>query len=227
MDVMGDDLIRAEGIHKYFKVSRRELRVLMGAELEVERGSIVAVVGASGVGKSTLLHILGGLDRPTRGKVLVGETDMFAYGEKDLARFRNESMGFVFQFHHLLPEFTAIENVMMPALLGGVDRRRASERAGSLLEEVGLRGRGEHKPSELSGGEKQRVAVARALMNDPSLVLADEPSGNLDAGSGAELHALFKSLNQRKGQTFVIVTHNRELAAIADRILTLKDGVVN
>jgi lipoprotein-releasing system ATP-binding protein len=152
---------------------------------------------------------------------------MFAYGERDLARFRNESMGFVFQFHHLLPEFTAIENVMMPALLGGRERRGASKRAASLLEEVGLHGRGEHKPSELSGGEKQRVAVARALMNEPWLVLADEPSGNLDADSGAGLHALFKGLNECEGQTFVIVTHNRDLAGIADRVLTLKDGVVN
>jgi lipoprotein-releasing system ATP-binding protein len=225
--VMSDDLIRAVGVHKYFEVSHRELRVLRGVDLEVERGSIVAVVGASGVGKSTLLHILGGLDRPTKGKVLVGETDMFAYGEKDLARFRNESMGFVFQFHHLLPEFTAVENVMMPALLGGADRRGASERAASLLEEVGLHGRGEHKPSELSGGEKQRVAVARALMNDPWLVLADEPSGNLDADSGAGLHALFRSLSGNKGQTFVMVTHNRDLAEIADRVLTLKEGVVS
>lgn len=221
------DILRADGIHKDFKVGRVELRVLRGVDFQVERGSIVAVLGASGVGKSTLLHILGGLDRPTAGKVLVGETDVFAYGEEELARFRNRSMGFVFQFHHLLPEFTALENVMMPALLGGAGRREALERAGTLLEEVGLHGRGEHKPAELSGGEKQRVAVARALMNDPWLVLADEPSGNLDATSGNELHGLFKSLNVRKGQTFVIVTHSSELAGIADRVLTLRDGQVH
>ncbi len=226
-DVTSPDILRAEGIHKGFKVGRTELRVLRGVDFQVERGSIVAVLGASGAGKSTLLHILGGLDRPTTGRVLVGETDVFAYGEVELARFRNRSMGFVFQFHHLLPEFTALENVMMPALLGGVGRREALERARTLLEEVGLHGRGEHKPAELSGGEKQRVAVARALMNDPWLVLADEPSGNLDATSGNELHGLFKSLNMRKGQTFVIVTHSSELAGIADRVLTLRDGQVH
>jgi len=218
------ELLRAESVYKSYRIGDNELEVLKGLDLEVRRGSVVAVLGASGVGKSTLLHILGGLDRPTRGRVLLGATDMFALGEEELARFRNECMGFVFQFHHLLPEFTAVENVMMPALLRGEDKRRAHDRAARLLEEVGLVGRMEHKPSELSGGEKQRVAVARALMNDPWLVLADEPSGNLDATSGGELHALFKGLNENKGQTFVIVTHNPELAAMADTVFTLRDG---
>lgn len=218
------ELLRAENIHKYYRVGSNELQVLLGVDLEVKRGSIVAVLGASGVGKSTLLHILGGLDRPSKGRVMVGSTDMFAYGDEGLARFRNESMGFVFQFHHLLPEFTAVENVMMPAIVAKWARAAAFERACALLEEVGLYGRREHKPSELSGGECQRVAVARALMNDPWLVLADEPSGNLDASSGGELHGLFSDLNDRKGQTFVIVTHNPDLAAVADRVFTLQGG---
>lgn len=221
------EFLKAEGIHKYYRIGDNELKVLTGVDLEVRRGSVLAVLGASGVGKSTLLHILGGLDRPTQGRVLLGNTDMFAYGEEELARFRNKSMGFVFQFHHLLPEFTAVENVMMPALLGGSNRNVAFARASSLLEEVGLRERREHKPSELSGGEKQRVAVARALMNDPWLVLADEPSGNLDASSGGELHNLFRGLNDRKGQTFVIVTHNRHLAEMAEKVLTLRDGCLS
>ncbi len=225
--VVGQEVLRAEGVHKHFDVGGSRLRVLMGVDLEIERGSIVAVMGASGVGKSTLLHILGGLDRPSAGRVLIGETDIFAYGEVDLARFRNRSMGFVFQFHHLLPEFTAVENVMMPALLGGRDRKDALRRACSLLEETGLHGRAEHKPAELSGGEKQRVAVARALMNDPWLVLADEPSGNLDSASGHELHRLFTRLNEDKGQTFVMVTHNPDLADIAHKVCTLREGKVS
>jgi lipoprotein-releasing system ATP-binding protein len=216
--------LRAQGVHKYYKVGDNELRVLVDADLVVKQGTIVAVLGASGVGKSTLLHVLGGLDRPTRGVVLLGETDIFAYDEGKLARFRNESMGFVFQFHHLLPEFTAVENVMMPALLKGTGKGEAFSRACSLLDEVGLYGRREHKPSELSGGEKQRVAVARALTNEPRLVLADEPSGNLDASSGGELHKLFRGLNERVGQTFVLVTHNPDLAGMADRVLTLEGG---
>jgi lipoprotein-releasing system ATP-binding protein len=220
------DLLRAEDLHKYYRIGSNELRVLIGINLEVKRGSIVAVLGASGVGKSTLLHILGGLDRPTKGTVMVGATDMFAYGEAGLARFRNESMGFVFQFHHLLPEFTAVENVMMPALVAKRDRKEAFDRACALLEEVGLYGRGEHKPSELSGGEAQRVAVARALMNDPWLVLADEPSGNLDASSGGELQKLFRDLNSRKGQTFVIVTHDPDLAGMAHKVFTLRGGLL-
>jgi lipoprotein-releasing system ATP-binding protein len=220
----GGNYLYAEGVHKYYKVGDNELKVLTGADLEIRSGSITAVLGASGVGKSTLLHILGGLDRPSKGRVLLGDTDIFSLSEDKLARFRNESMGFVFQFHHLLPEFTAVENVMMPALLGGAEREAAYEKASALLDEVGLHGRLEHKPSELSGGEKQRVAVARALTNDPWLVLADEPSGNLDASSGGELHNLFKGLNEGKKQTFVVVTHNPGLAAMADRVLTLENG---
>ncbi|UCB53236.1 MAG: ABC transporter ATP-binding protein, partial [Candidatus Zixiibacteriota bacterium] len=182
------------------------------------------VVGASGVGKSTLLHILGALDRPTKGKVRLDSTDVFALNDKKLAHLRNKTVGFVFQFHHLLPEFSALENVMMPRLIAGDDIGLIKEKAGGFLAEVGLGDRISHKPGELSGGEQQRVAVARALVNEPQIVIADEPSGNLDKATGEELHNLISDLSQKKGQTFIIATHNQLLAQRADRIVTLVDG---
>ncbi|HEX7090160.1 MAG TPA: ABC transporter ATP-binding protein [Longimicrobiales bacterium] len=201
-----------------------ELTVLDGVEIRVAPGEVVAIVGASGAGKSTLLHLLGGLDRPTSGEVLVGGEPISGLTDRELAEVRNRRVGFVFQFHHLLREFSALENVMMPQLIAGVDEGRAVERARLLLEEVGLGGRLTHKPWQLSGGEQQRVAVARALANRPTIVLADEPSGNLDTHTGEQLHDLFFRLRAEHGVAMVIATHNRELADRADRILQLKEG---
>jgi lipoprotein-releasing system ATP-binding protein len=185
---------------------------------------MLAIVGASGVGKSTLLHILGGLDHPTSGKVLYSETDIFRLDHDRIARFRNEHIGFVFQFHHLLPEFSALENVMMPALIRGTSRDAAAAAATSILTEVGLGGRIDHRPGELSGGEQQRVAVARALMLSPDAVLADEPTGNLDTHTGEAIHELLQKINKERGITFIIVTHNDKLAVRADRVLRMADG---
>ncbi len=187
---------------------------------------MVAIVGASGVGKSTFLHILGGLERPTGGKVLYGDADLYALDGARLARFRNERIGFVFQFHHLLPEFTALENVMMPALIRGMQRQDAVKLATGLLGDVGLGGRLHHRPGELSGGEQQRVAVARALVLDPDVVLADEPTGNLDAHTGEAVHELLRDINRRRAVTFVVVTHNDKLAMRADRIFRMIEGVL-
>ncbi|HAK59633.1 MAG TPA: lipoprotein-releasing system ATP-binding protein LolD [Nitrospiraceae bacterium] len=189
-------------------------------------GEMLAVVGASGVGKSTLLHIIGGLERPSEGKVLYGDLDVYSLSNDGIARFRNERVGFVFQFHHLLPEFTALENVMMPALIRRVDREEAAEAATVLLDEVGLGRRLHHRPGELSGGEQQRVAVARALVVNPDVVLADEPTGNLDSHTGENIHDLLKDINRKKGVTFVIVTHNDKLAVRADRVLRMTDGTL-
>ncbi|NOZ55346.1 MAG: ABC transporter ATP-binding protein [Calditrichaeota bacterium] len=200
------------------------LHVLKGIDLDIRRGEIVAIVGPSGVGKSTLLHILGALDRPTAGTVSVDGVDVFSMDNGQLAAFRNRTAGFVFQFHHLLPEFTALENVMMPALIAGVDRKRAEKRALQLLEQVGLSDRAGHRPNELSGGEQQRVAVARALTNSPKLLLADEPSGNLDAQASKHLHELLWDLVRKEGRTLIIVTHNLDLAKTADRVIELWDG---
>lgn len=200
------------------------LHVLKGVDIGVKKGEIVAVVGASGVGKSTLLHILGTLDRPTKGRVNLNSTDVFSLNDRELARFRNKTIGFVFQFHHLLPEFSALENVMMPRLIAGEDEGKIRDKALGLLSEVGILERADHKPGELSGGEQQRVAVARALINDPQVVIADEPSGNLDKDTGGELHNLIGELNQKKGQTFLIATHNQLLAQQAHRIVTLIEG---
>jgi len=194
--------------------------------MEVGEGEIVAIVGPSGAGKSTLLHIMGMIDRPDEGKVILGGRDVFEVRDEDLASLRNREVGFVFQFHHLLPEFTAAENVAMPALIGGERLSSAMARADALLQDVGLGERLTHKPNELSGGEQQRVAVARALMNSPKLILADEPSGNLDSESAASLHSMIVGLREKYRQTFVIVTHNKEFSAMADRVVTLVDGTV-
>ncbi len=202
------------------------LDVLRGVSLEVARGEVVAVVGASGAGKSTLLQIAGTLMRPDGGRVVIDGTDVGALGDRALSRFRNERIGFVFQFHHLLPEFTALENVMIPALIGRRDKRAAARRAAELLETMGLAERLEHKPAALSGGEQQRVAIARALMNDPAVLLADEPSGNLDSRNREEIHRLFFDSRNRTGQTVVIVTHDEGLAATADRRIVMSDGRV-
>ncbi len=188
---------------------------------------MLAIVGASGVGKSTFLHIIGGLERPESGSVLCGDVDVYSLSQERIARFRNERVGFVFQFHHLLPEFTALENVMMPALIRGDDRDTASRAAAALLGAVGLSARGHHRPGELSGGEQQRVAVARALVLNPSVVLADEPTGNLDSHTGEAIHDLIKKLNRERGTTFIIVTHNDRLATRADRIFRMADGVLS
>ncbi len=216
-------MIRAENIHKAYGT----LEVLKGISLEIQKCEIVSVVGASGAGKSTLLHILGTLDKADRGSVSINDQEIASMQEKKLSAFRNREIGFVFQFHHLLPEFTALENVCIPAYIAGDSKKTAFEKARQLLEFLGLADRMEHKPSALSGGEQQRVAVARALVNKPAVILADEPSGNLDSGSSIELHELFFNLRDEFEQTFVIVTHNRELAEMADRQLRIKDGIIN
>lgn len=200
-----------------------DLSVLKGIDLEVNRGEIVTIVGASGAGKSTLLQILGTLDRPDTGQVWIEDTEVFALKDKALASFRNDKIGFVFQFHNLMPEFTALENVCMPAWIGGKGTQ-IETRGKALLEKLGLHDRAHHLPSQLSGGEQQRVAVARALINQPAIIFADEPSGNLDSKNAEELHQLFFSLRNEFGQTFVIVTHNEHLADLADRKLEMRDG---
>ena len=201
-----------------------ELPVLDGIDLDIRAGEMLAVVGASGVGKSTLLHILGALERPTSGKIYYGDVDVFGLDNGRLSRFRNERVGFVFQFHHLLPEFSALENVMMPALIRRMDRGEAAKAAAKILTDVGLGARLLHRPGELSGGEQQRVAVARALMLKPDVVLADEPTGNLDMHTGEAMHDLLLGINKQQGITFVIVTHNDKLAVRADRVLRMADG---
>jgi len=201
-----------------------ELPVLKGVYIAIEAGEIVSIVGASGVGKSTLLHLIGALDRPTDGTVLYEGQDIFQLTNGELAKFRNQDLGFVFQFHHLMPEFSAIENVMMPALIAGKKKKEAWEPASELLKNVGLAGREHHRPGELSGGEQQRVAVARALVNNPKVVLADEPTGNLDRGTSEEVHELLWELNERMNQTFIIATHNEDLARRSDRVFKLADG---
>lgn len=215
-------MIEVQDIHKSFG----ELKVLKGIDLSIDKGEVVSIVGASGAGKTTLLQIMGTLDRFDRGKILIDGKDVAGMNDKQLSAFRNKHIGFVFQFHHLLPEFTALENTCIPAFIAGTGRHEAFAKARKLLDMLGLEERLEHKPSELSGGEQQRVAVARALINDPAVVLADEPSGNLDSRSSDELHKLFFALRHELGQTFVIVTHNAELANMADRKLTIVDGIV-
>ena len=215
-------MIQLTDIHKSFGT----LEVLKGIDLEIAKGEVVSIVGPSGAGKTTLLQIMGTLDRADCGSVVINGTDVSRLGQKALARFRNQQIGFVFQFHQLLPEFTALENVMIPGLIGGRSRKETRRRAEELLAFMGLSERADHKPSELSGGEKQRVAVARALINDPAVVMADEPSGSLDSANKAELHRLFFDLRDRLGQTFVIVTHDEELARTTDRTIHLRDGKI-
>ncbi|QRR03750.1 ABC transporter ATP-binding protein [Dyadobacter sandarakinus] len=216
-------LLQASGIRRKYG----SLQVLKGIDLDVAQGEVVAIVGASGAGKSTFLHILGTLDRPEEGHVFIENTNVFTQKDKDLARFRNEKIGFIFQFHNLLAEFTALENACMPGYIhGNMPEREILKRGKELLDLLGLAHRMNHLPSQLSGGEQQRVAVARALLNKPSIVLADEPSGNLDSQNAVELHQLFFRLRNETGQTFVIVTHNEDLAGMADRRLVMQDGLM-
>jgi lipoprotein-releasing system ATP-binding protein len=216
--------IQVRGLVKTFQTNGNQVEVLTGVDLDIFRGETLAVVGASGVGKSTLLHILGTLERPSAGQLLWNGTEVFSLDDKLLAAFRNRKIGFVFQFHHLLPEFNALENVMMPALIAREPKRTAQERAEAILVRVGLKERLQHRVSTLSGGEQQRVAVARALVLEPEALLADEPTGNLDPKSGARVQELILELNRERGLTSVIVTHNLELARTLDRQITLRDG---
>jgi lipoprotein-releasing system ATP-binding protein len=215
-------MLEATGIQKTYG----QLRVLKNVNLRVDKGEIVAIVGASGAGKSTLLHILGTLDHPDVGTVVINNKDVFSQSSRNLAAFRNQSIGFVFQFHNLLPEFTAFENIIIPGIIARKDEQQVRKRANDLLDLLGLSGRKDHKPSQLSGGEQQRTAVARALINSPDLILADEPSGNLDSKNAVELHNLFFQLRKELGQTFIIVTHNPDLSQMADRRVEITDGQI-
>jgi lipoprotein-releasing system ATP-binding protein len=217
-----NDWIKAEGVYKRYG----DLEVLKGIDLEIQKGEVISIVGSSGAGKTTLLQILGTLDKADAGEITIANQSISALKGKALARFRNRHLGFIFQFHQLLPEFTALENVCIPAYIGGESKDVAEKKAMELLEILGLPDRAEHKPHELSGGEQQRVAVARALINRPAVVFADEPSGNLDSQSSDDLHNLFFSLRDQFQQTFVIVTHNNVFASMADRMLTMKDGLI-
>lgn len=215
-------MIDIKGITKSFG----SLQVLKGIDLHIDKGEVVSIVGPSGAGKTTLLQIIGTLDKPDSGDIIIDGTDVRKLGAKKLSEFRNRRIGFVFQFHQLLPEFTAVENVMLPAFIAGMSKSEAKKRAMELLDFMGLSDRADHKPNELSGGEKQRVAVARALVNRPAVILADEPSGSLDSKNKDELHRLFFDLRDRTGQTFVIVTHDESLAKITDRTIEMKDGML-
>lgn len=215
-------MIEVRNIHKSFG----QLEVLKGVDLNVKKGEIVSIIGPSGAGKTTLLQIVGTLDKPDSGEILINGHNVLKMSEKELSIFRNKHIGFIFQFHQLLPEFTALENVMMPALIAGEKDTEAKKRARQLLTDLGLAERLTHKPNELSGGEKQRVAAARALMMSPDVILADEPSGSLDSQNKAELHNLLLSLRNTFGQTIVVVTHDKELASISDRVVEMKDGII-
>jgi lipoprotein-releasing system ATP-binding protein len=215
-------MLVAKGIYKSYGT----LPILKGIDLEIKKQEVVSIVGASGAGKTTLLQILGTLDKPDQGEVLINGENTVKLKGNQLAKFRNNELGFIFQFHQLLPEFSAIENTILPALLGNRSKSASLKKAQELLEYLGMGARLHHKPSELSGGEQQRVAVARSLINDPSIIFADEPSGNLDSANSRELHELFFKLKDEMQQTFVIVTHNRELAAMSDRVLEMRDGLI-
>ncbi len=219
-------ILNTTDLCKTYQTGPQEVEVLKNINLDLATGEIVVIMGPSGVGKSTLLHLVGGLDRPSSGEVLIDGENIFVLKEKDLAVFRNKSIGFVFQFHHLLPEFTALENVMIPGMMHEGDVPAIRDRAESLLTEIGLADRLTHKPSELSGGEQQRVAVARALINNPKLVLADEPTGNLDKQNSMALYELLLELNNKFNQTFIIVTHNEMMASKAGRVVELEDGMI-
>jgi lipoprotein-releasing system ATP-binding protein len=215
-------MLQAKGIQKSYGT----LPILKGVDLEVEKGEIITIVGASGAGKSTLLHIIGTLDRPDNGIIHINNIDVTSLSAKKLSTFRNQQIGFIFQFHHLLPEFTALENICIPSFIAKKSKKESEVKAFELLEILGLENRANHKPNELSGGEQQRVAVARAMINNPALILADEPSGNLDSNNAENLHQLFVHLRDTLNQTFIIVTHNENLANLADRKVFMKDGLI-
>ena len=224
---MNETILEAKDIIKSYQTTKRvNLKVLRGVSIKIEKSKITIIVGASGAGKSTLLHLLGGLDRPNSGEVVFNQKNIFNFSDDKLAQFRNKNVGFVFQFHHLLPEFTALENVMIPQLIEGTNFTKAKIRSEELLNTVGLNERLDHKPAELSGGEQQRVAVARALANSPGIIFADEPTGNLDSTNSEEIHKLIVNLKTKFGLTFVIVTHNQNLVDLADQIYEIKDGQI-
>ncbi len=223
---MSDFIIETGDITKTYYTGKAKVDVLRGVSIQVPRSKISVIIGASGAGKSTLLHILGGLDRPDNGSVKVNGHDLRSMNEKDLSKFRSKEIGFVFQFHHLLPEFTALENTAIPLMIGGLSKKHALDKAKDMLSLVGLDLRMEHKPAELSGGEQQRVAIARALANDPAIIFADEPTGNLDSVNSDSIHHLFLELRDSLQKTFVIVTHNSGMMQLADKIFSMKDGVV-
>ncbi|MFQ5588293.1 MAG: ABC transporter ATP-binding protein [Nitrospiria bacterium] len=220
-------MIQVIDLHRSFPIAGKALQILNGVSFEIQKGEMLAIVGASGVGKSTLLTLLGALDRPTSGKIFFDGVDLFSQSDRELARFRNEKIGFIFQFHHLLHDFTALENVMMPGQIRRMNAKKIKASALELLDAVGLSHRLHHKPGELSGGEQQRVAIARALVLSPRLILADEPTGNLDTHTSDEVFNLLKSLNEQRGITFVLVTHNEKLSLQADRLIKMVDGAIS